>query len=109
MVIFPGEIEPMKASTKQIIRMLQAGMKPRMIRQNFPETSSSKISNCRRQLGMPPFRPGGPSGPRNLIAWIKARKLRKKGWTYAKIGAVLGVSRQRVHQFLSETAKPVNS
>jgi predicted transcriptional regulator len=44
-----------------------------------------------------------------VAARIKARRLRKKGWTYAKIGAVLGVSRQRVHQYLSETAKPVGS
>jgi hypothetical protein len=106
---FPSEIEPMKASAKQIIRMLQAGMKPRMIRKKYPDTASADINNCRKQLGMPPFPPGGPSGPRNLIARIKARKLRKNGWTYAKIGAVLGVSRQRVHQFLSETGKPVNS
>jgi hypothetical protein len=98
----------MKASAKQIIKMLQAGMKPRMIRKQFPETESANISYRRRQLGIPPFRPGGPSGPRNVAARIKARRLRKKGWTYAKIGAVLGVSRQRVHQYLSKTAKPVD-
>jgi hypothetical protein len=99
----------MKASARQIIKMLQAGMEPRMIRKKFPETEPAIICYRRRQLGIPPFRPGGPAGPRNLAARIKARRLRKKGWTYAKIGAVLGVSRQRVHQYLSETAKPIDS
>jgi uncharacterized protein YerC len=105
----PNEIEPMKASPKQIVKMLQAGMTPRLIQKKFPGTGSANIGYRRRLLGMPPFRAGGPSGPRNLTARIKARKLRKKGWTYAKIGAVLGMSRQRVHQFLSETAKPIDS
>jgi uncharacterized protein YerC len=105
----PNEIETMKASVKQIVKMLQAGMTPRLIQKKFPGTGSANISYRRRLLSMPPFRPGGPSGPRNLTARIKARGLRKKGWTYAKIGAVLGVSRQRVHQYLSETAKPVGS
>ena len=96
----------MKASTEQIIEMLKAGMAPRLIRKKFPGTTPAAIKYNRKKLGLPPFPRGGPRGPRNLAARIKARKLRKAGWTYAKIGAALGVSRQRVHQYLSESEKP---
>ena len=47
---------------------------------------------------MPPFKRGTRL---KLEALVKARKLRETGLTYQKIGDLMGVSRQRVHQYLT--------
>jgi hypothetical protein len=91
-------MKKLKPSGEQIKKLLQAGWLPRFIRKKFPKTDSGRIAYYRRLLGMPPFPRGGP---RDLAAAAKARRLRNAGWTYAKIGAVLGVSRQRAHQYCS--------
>jgi len=93
-------MKQLKASAEQIDKLLKAGWLPRFIRKKFPETTSGRIFLRRKLLGMPPFPCGGPRGPWNLAALAKVRRLRKAGWTYAKIGAALGVSRQRVHQYI---------
>jgi hypothetical protein len=99
-------MKKLKASAEQIIRLLKAGVTPRFIRKKFPQTKPADITYRRRRLGMPPFPRGGPRGPRSMAARIKARRLRQAGWTFAKIGAALGVSRQRAHQYLSERKRP---
>lgn len=52
-----------------------------------------------------PVLPRGGGWRKNSAARIKACRLRKKGLTYAEIGKVLGVTRQRVQQYISETGK----
>jgi hypothetical protein len=91
----------MKKSTatgERIIKMLKAGMPPYVIREKLPGTDASRISYWRQRLGMPPFKRGTRL---KLEAWVKARKLRASGLTYQKIGDRMGVSRQRVHQYLT--------
>jgi hypothetical protein len=87
---------------EKVVQMLKAGIRPYYIRQQIPQARKLPIAYWRKQLGLPPFSRGAlPGMGRNLAARRKAEKLRAKGWTYAKIGAALGVSRQRVHQYLS--------
>lgn len=93
-------MKQLKASSEQIDKLLKAGCLPRFIRKKFSGTDPSTISYRRRLLGMPPFPRGSPPGLRKLDVLAKVRRLRKAGWTYAKIGEVLGVSRQRVHQYI---------
>jgi hypothetical protein len=93
-------MKQLKASSEQIDKLLKAGWLPRFIRKKFPETTSGSIFFHRKRLGMPPFPRGSPPGLRKLDVLAKVRRLRKAGWTYAKIGEVLGVSRQRVHQYI---------
>ena len=86
------------ATGEQIRKMLKAGKPPHAIRKKFPGTESGTITYWRKRLGMPPFQRGAPL---KVKAWVKARKLRETGLTYQKIGDRMGVSRQRVHQYLT--------
>ena len=86
------------ASGEQIKKMLKSGKTPLFIRKKFPGTESGTITYWRKRLGMPPFQRGAPL---KMKAWVTARKLRETGLTYQKIGDRMGVSRQRVHQYLT--------
>jgi hypothetical protein len=86
------------ATGERIKKMLKAGMPPYVIREKLPGTESGRITYWRQRLGMPPFKRGARL---KLAAWVKARKLRETGLTYQKIGDRMGVSRQRVHQYLT--------
>jgi hypothetical protein len=89
-----------KAVVKKIFRLLKGGMRPYLVHQQFPQVHPSTIAWFRRwRLKMPPLPRGGIA--KNPAARLKARRLRKKGLTYAEIGEVLGVSKQRVHQYLA--------
>ena len=86
------------ASGEQIKKMLKSGKTPLYIRKKFLGTESGTITSWRRRLGMPPFQRGALM---KVEAWVRARKLRETGLTYQKIGDRMGVSRQRVHQYLT--------
>lgn len=91
----------MKKSTgrgERIKKLLKAGKPPHYIRKKLPGTESGTITYWRKRLGMPPFQRGAPL---KVEAWTRARKLRESGLTYQKIGDRMGVSRQRVHQYLT--------
>ena len=86
------------ATGERIKKMLKAGMPPYVIREKLPGTGSGKITYWRRRLGMPPFKRGARL---KLEAWVKARELWETGLTYQQVGDLMGVSRQRVHQYLT--------
>ena len=96
-----------KAVFRKISKLLKAGMRPYLVHQQFPQVHPSTIAWHRRwRLKMPPL----PRGRimKNPAARRQARRLRKKGLTYAEIGKILGVSRQRVHQYIPRPTRQVS-
>jgi hypothetical protein len=94
---------PRRGLDSKITKLLQAGKTPREIRRLVPGVDSSTISNRRKKLGLPPFPSGRPAGSVNFEVRRIAATLRKEGLTYAQIGEVFGVTRQRAHQYFPET------
>lgn len=85
--------------------LLQEGVRPKFIIEKIPSLRgrNSFISKLRKKMGMVPFRRS------RVVGWHSngvsksmklSVKLRSEGWTLAKIGKKIGVSRERVRQYL---------
>lgn len=95
----------MRHSSKrmEILALLEMGLTPKEIIKKTG-VSGCNISNLRKSLNIPQFKKGAPPGIENPNFKQKyreeARRLKILGWTYESIGSELGISRQRVQQYL---------
>jgi hypothetical protein len=93
----PMFIENIEAE-KIIRQLLIEGKTPKQILKEV-DVSSSFITQCRERLGMKKFARG--RGITNLRRHRRAKRLREQKFSYAAIGKILGVSRQRATKLAS--------
>jgi Sigma-70, region 4 len=84
-------------------------MRPKLIIEKIPSLrgQNSFISKIRKELGIPPFRRSRITGWRSNGVQSRidqSRRLRHQGWTLDRIGKKMGITRERVRQYLLKAA-----